>query len=174
MPDWKKRVNKERAADLNGETLEAATYYQGFGSAAGQIAFGMASGVGRMTNLVTNADAQADGADLRTKIITRKRDGFNMPEGSVAASFPNIVGIFAITDKRLIAFPYKQGFFSTKILDPVVSVDREQLAGWSYRKGSLVWSVFLAFVDESDLGLEIPRVNKPSAFVEALGIPEMS
>ena len=46
MPDWTKRVKQERAKDLRpGEQVVAACYYQGLGSARGQIAYGMTAGV---------------------------------------------------------------------------------------------------------------------------------
>lgn len=89
----------------------------------------------------------------------------------MAASLPGPVGIFAVTNQRVLVFAFKQGFFSTKILDPVATFTFEELTGWAYSPGKLVGTVHLAFSDGSTTGIEIPRINKPATFAETLGIP---
>jgi len=166
MPDWTSRVTKDRADDLApGEQVRAATYFQGRGSAMGQITFGVASGI------VGGAFGNRTGLDARNKIIERSRAGFHTPEGSIAAGIPDDKGVLAVTTDRLIVFGYKQGVFSTKILDPVVDIAIERLVGWSYTSGKVASVLNLAFDDDSDVGVELPMANRPDRFAEALEIP---
>ncbi len=46
MPDWTKRVREERAADIAPDEVQAACYFQGRGSAIGQITYGAVRGIG--------------------------------------------------------------------------------------------------------------------------------
>lgn len=166
LPKWAARVAKDRAQDLReGEQVVAATYFQGRGSAAGQVMFGAVSGT--VGGLIANRLAHNQGS----RHIERSRTGFHRPEGSIAAALPDHVGVLAITDQRLLGFGYKQGAFRTAILDPVVDIPIERLVGWSFSPGKLTAVLNLAFDDGSDTGVEIPRVNKPNEFAEALGIP---
>lgn len=166
MPDWTARVTKDRAGDLAAdEQVRAATYFQGRGSAMGQITFGLATGI------VGGALANSKGLDARNKIIERSRSGFHTPDGSIAARIPDDKGILAVTTHRLIVFGYKQGVFSTKVLDPVVDIPFERLAGWSYTSKKVASVLNLAFDDDSDVGIELPRANRPDQFAEALDIP---
>jgi len=165
MPNWFKRVTKERSQDLlPGETLRAATYYQGYGSAAGQIAYGATRGAG-------GALREERAGDLRASAMARAGSVHDAPEGSMAAHIPHPVGVLAVTDQRVVFFGYKQGFFTTKILDPAASFTFQQLTGWSYQRGSLVSTLHMSFADGSTVGLEIPRINKPDTFASTLGIP---
>lgn len=166
MPDWTARVTKDRAADLrDGEAVIAATYFQGRGSATGQIMFGAVTGMvgGALANRIAHSGRGAH--------LERSRSGFHRPEGSVAAEVPDDKGILAITDQRLIVFGYKQGMFSTRILDPVVDIPLERLAGWSYTPKKIASVLNLAFDDGSDTGIELPMANKPDRFAEELAIP---
>lgn len=165
MSRWFKRVSKERSQDLlPEETLRAATYFQGFGSASIHMARGLAT-AGRGSAILEGA---AEG-------INEAREAAGNPysasEGSLAAALSNPVGVLAVTDKRLIVFGFSQGFFTTKILDPTAIFPIEQVAGWSYKPGSLVGTLNLAFSDGSSAGLEIPRANMPAAFARTLDIP---
>lgn len=166
MPDWQARVTKERSHDLRaGEQVIAATYFQGRGSAVGQIMFGAVTGI------VGGAIANRIALDQRNAHLDRSREGFHRPEGSVAAAVPDDKGILAITDQRLIVFAYKQGVFSTKILDTLVDIPLEHLVGWSYTPKKVASVLNLAFDDGSDTGIELPMANKPDRFADALGIP---
>jgi hypothetical protein len=166
MPDWTARVAKQRSDDLAaGEVLRGAIYFQGRGSAVGQITFGLASG------LVGGALGNRVGLDKRNEILARSRSGFNTPEGSIAARVPDDKGVLAVTSDRLIVFGYTQGVFSTKIDAPVVDIPIERLVGWSYSPGKVAGVLNLAFDDESDVGIELPRANRPDRFAEQLGIP---
>lgn len=166
MPDWTARVTKDRAGDLAaGEAMHAAIYFQGRGSAMGQITFGLASGI------VGGALGNRKGLDVRNKIIDRSRAGFHTPDGSVAAKIPDDKGVLAVTTLRLIVFGYQQGVFSTKILDPVVDIPVDRLVGWSYTRGKVASVLNLAFDDDSDVGVELPRANRPDEFAERLQIP---
>ncbi|TVQ97362.1 MAG: hypothetical protein EA398_14655, partial [Deltaproteobacteria bacterium] len=165
MSKWFKRVMKERSQDLlPGETLRAATYFQSAGSASARIAGGMAHARG-------GSLAQERAGEAIQSAMQNASGRHHAPEGSHAALLPSPFGIFAVTDQRALVFGYKQGFFSTKILEPVAIYSFDQLTGMSYKPGSLVGTLNLAFSDSSTGGLEIPRVNKPAAFVETLGIP---
>jgi hypothetical protein len=166
MPDWTTRVTKDRAGDLTpGEQVLAATYFQGRGSAMGQITFGMATG------LIGGALGNRKGLDVRNTIIERSRAGFHTPDGSVAALVPDDKGVLAVTSQRLIVFGYKQGVFSTKIEDPIIDIPIDRLVGWSYTPGKVASVLNLAFDDDSDVGIELPRANKPDRFAETLDIP---
>jgi len=79
----------------------------------------------------------------------------------------------AVTDKRLVFFGYSQGLVKTRVEAPEASIDRTELVGWSYKSGKLSSVLNFAFSDESDVGIEIPRGNKPNAFAAELQIPEM-
>lgn len=166
LPKWAARVAKERAHDLRpGEQVIAATYYQGRGSTTGQVMFGAVGGI--VGGLAANAAAHHQ----RSRHLDRSKAGFHRPAGSVAAAVPDGVGVLAITDQRLIVFGYKQGGLRTKILDPVVDIPVQRLAGWSFTPGKLSAVLNLAFDDGSDTGIEIPRANKPKEFAATLGIP---
>lgn len=172
MPDWTKRVTKERAEDLGSdEKVVAATYFQGRGSTSGQVAFGMTRGIGRN---VMGAGAAADVIAARAggTAGARSREGQDVYEGSLAAKLPDDKGVLAVTDSRIIVFGYSQGVLKTKILDPVAVIDRSDLVGWSFKSGKLAAVVNLAFSDDSAVGIEVPRANKPSQFTTTLGIPE--
>lgn len=166
MPDWTARVAKQRSGDLAAdEELLGAIYFQGRGSAVGQITFGLASGI------VGGALGNRIALDKRNEILDRSRSGFHTPEGSIAARVPDDKGVLAVTSRRLIVFGYTQGVFSTKIEAPVVDIPIERLAGWSYTSGKVAAVLNLAFDDESDVGVELPRANRPDRFAEQLGIP---
>ncbi|HSL56294.1 MAG TPA: hypothetical protein VK866_00470 [Acidimicrobiales bacterium] len=166
MPDWTARVAKDRAGDLApGEELRAAIYFQGRGSAMGQITFGLASGI------VGGAVGNRIAVDKRNEILGRSRSAFHTPEGSIAARVPDDKGVLAVTTARLIVFGYKQGMFSTKVEAPVVDIPIERLVGWSYTSGKVASVLNLAFDDESDVGVELPRANRPDRFAEQLAIP---
>ncbi len=172
MPKWTTRLERERADDFHpGEAIRAASYFLGRGSTAGQIAFGMVRGVGRNV-LDAGAIADVAASQAGTDAAIRSRDGYNTFSGSIASTIPNDKGIIAITDSRIVVFGYKQGVFTTKILDVVTAIDRSHLVGWSYTPGKLATVVNMAFSDDSNVGIEIPRANKPSEFASTLGIPE--
>jgi len=174
MPDWIKRINKEQPQAIEAdETLIAASYFQGRGSAAGQIAFGMVRGIGTnvagIGSLVSGLTGSAAGATAGK----RPKSGYNTFEGSIADQIPNSKGVMAVTDKRLVFFGYKQGALKTRVEAPEASINRDELVGWSYKSGKVSSVLNFAFSDESDVGIEIPRANKPDAFAAELEIPEM-
>lgn len=171
MPDWIKRINKERQADLQpGEQLIAASYYQGRGSALGQLIFGVAREVG--TGLLpTQSLADRQGAEARDRVVQKARDVDNTPAGSIAGAIPDDKGVIAFTDHRIIVFGYKQGMFKTAIEDVAVSIDQAQLTGWSFSSAKVAGTLNMAFADGSDIGIEIPWANKPDEFAATLGVP---
>ena len=171
MPDWVKRVHKERSADLQGESVRAACYFQGYGSASSQIAYGMTRGI--LTDVADTPLGTAETFAGRAADRQRRRaEGANTaPDGSIAALFPNTKGVLAVTDGRLIAFTYKQGVFSTKIEEPAVVLPLTQLEGWFFKSGSIASVLSLAFTDDSEIHLELPVANKPNSFADTLQIP---
>jgi hypothetical protein len=168
------RLYKERAADLAGQKLIAASYFQGLGSAAGQLTFGLVHAAGQRASFINNAQAMQHAADTRQQVIARQREGFHRPPGSLAADFPDSKGVLAVTDSQLIVFDYHQGIFRTRVEAPVTRIVLSDLSGWSHSTGKFAWTLNLAFRDESDVGLDLPIANKPATFVEVLGIPAMS
>jgi hypothetical protein len=166
MVDWIKRINKSRARDIAGEALLAATYFQGRGSASAQILFGSLTSVGGA--LVNYAALQG-----RNRILEKAQEGHNTPPGSLADGFPDAKGVLAVTDKSLVVFGYHQGFFSTRIEDPVARIPRERVLGWSFKPGKIASLLNLAFDDDSTIGIELPMANKPAVFASALNIPTM-
>lgn len=166
MVDWKKRVAKSRAKDIEGETLLAATYFQGRGSTSAQIAFGALTSVG-------GAALNYVAVKGRNAILETSREGHNTPPGSLADGFPDAKGVLAVTDRTLVVFGYHQGFFSTRIEDPVARIPRERVVGWSFKPGKMASLLNLAFDDDSTIGIELPVANKPAAFAAALEIPTM-
>jgi hypothetical protein len=174
MPDWIKRVKKERAQDLRpDETVLAASYFLGRGGTAGQISFGLARGVG--TDVLGAPTGMADIAATAAgrEAISRSKEGYNTFEGSMAATIRDDKGILAVTNRRLIFFGYSQGMLKTKILDVATDIDRVNVVGWSFKPGKMAAVVNLAFSDGSSIGIEIPRANKPAEFASTLAIPEM-
>lgn len=170
MPDWKKRVSKERSEDLNGEPLVGATFFQGRGTLMGQLVFATVREFGHKADQGASvAIAAASVAGVNAK--ERGSQGYNTFDGSVAAQFPDDKGVLAFTDRRLIVFGYSQGMFKTKITDVVASVPLEQMVGWSYQSSKVSSVLNMAFKDGSDVGIELPRANKPDEFAAELGIP---
>lgn len=170
MPDWKKRVTKERLDDLNNEHLRAATFFQGRGTLMGQLVFATVREFGHKADQGAGiATAAASVAGVNAK--ERGSQGYNTFEGSIAAQFPDDRGVVAFTDRRLIVFGYSQGVFKTKITDVVASVPLEQMVGWSYQTSKVSSVLNMAFKDGSDVGIELPRANKPDEFAAELGIP---
>ncbi len=171
MPDWEKRVAKERASDFGpGENLRAATFFQGRGTLAGLIKFALVREVGG------NLGPSQSVADLRAAAAGRKtmaeaKEGHNTFEGSIAAQFPDDKGVVAFTNERLIVFGYSQGVFKTKITDVVATISLPDLVGWSYRTSKVSSVLEMAFSDGSNVGIELPRANKPDKFAATLGIP---
>lgn len=159
MPDWKKRLNKEQSEAFEpGEKLIAASYFQGRGSTAGSVGFAAAGG-GGVGLLVGSAMAKK----------AKKAD--NTPEDSIAAQLRHNKGVVAFTDRNIYVFGYKQGMVKPKILDPVAKISRNDLVGWSYKSGKLTGTINFAFADESDVGINIPKANKPDQFAAELAIP---
>jgi hypothetical protein len=166
-----KRVAETQGGHLGGdERLTAACYFQGRGSTAGQLTFGMTQGLGK---LAESKILEHKAGEARHAAMAGSKDGYNTFDGSIAARFPGDKGVVAVTDKRIIVFGYKQGVFKTKIEDPVAEIDLGQLAGWAYRRGKLASVLDMAFTDESSVGIELPRANKPDEFAAALNIPTM-
>lgn len=165
MSRWVKRVNGERAADLQGETLIAATYWQTLGSAAAQVQVGMTANSG-------NRVAQEHAADRAAEALSSGKASQNIFEGSLAATFPEVFGVLAVTERHLIPFAYHAGFFRTRIEDPTGRIPRERLAGWVWKPGTLLASFTFLFDDESCRIVEVPRANRPADFAAALGIPK--
>ncbi|MFA7439112.1 hypothetical protein [Castellaniella sp.] len=172
MNRWMARVKKERPADLAGQTLVAASYFQGLGSAAAQLTYGLAKAAGELNPLMSRADAEQRAASQSQQVIARTREGFHRPPGSLAAGFPDSKGVLAVTDSLLFVFGYHQGIFRTRIEAPQVCIALEDLTGWSHVRGSFAWTLNLSFNDDSDVGLDLPIANRPGAFIEALGIPQ--
>ncbi len=165
MSRWIKRVTKERADDLQGETLIAATYWQTLGVAAAQIQVGMTATSGNHT-------AKELSAERAFEALTSGQARQNIFEGSLAATFPETVGVLAVTDKHLILFGFTQGAFRTRIEDPTGRIPRERLAGWVWKPGMLLASFTFLFDDESCRIVEVPRANRPADFAAALDIPQ--
>jgi hypothetical protein len=166
MPDWMKRVTKSREADLEGETLIAATYFLGRGSTNGQILFGALSSVGGVAfNL-----AAVQG---RAQVMQSTRAGYDSPAGSLGASIPDSKGILAVTDRSLIVFGYRQGIFTTSIEAPVARIARDRLIGWSFTPGTMASVLNFAFDDGSTQGIELPVANRPAEFAARLEIPQL-
>jgi len=171
MPDWKARVQKEHSSDLeSGETLREATFFQGRGTLAGQLTFGMVEGLGRTMSGKGSVAGQI-GRRVAGPAGEAARKGYNTFEGSLAAQLPDDKGVVAVTDRRLLVFGYSQGVFRTRITDPVASIPLQDLHGWFYRPGKLAGVVDLIFSDGSTVGIEIGRANKPDRFAADLGIP---
>jgi hypothetical protein len=164
MPDWTKRIRKSRAKDIAGETLIAASYFLGRGSTTAQLMFGAVTSVG-------GAAFNYAAVQGRNTMLESAREGYHSPPGSLAASIPDSKGILAVTDKSLIVFGYRQGFFSTSIEDPVARIDRAHLVGWSLSPGKMASVLNLAFDDDSTQGIELPMANRPADFAAALDIP---
>jgi hypothetical protein len=164
------RIQKERPADLAGQQLTAAIYFQGLGSAAGQLTFGSVHAAGQRSSRINDAQALQNAAAARDEVIAREREGFHRPRGSLAADFPDSKGVLAVTDRQLIVFGYHQGLFRTRIEAPITRIALSDLSGWSHTPGGFAWTLNLAFRDDSDVGLDLPIANKPAEFVEALGI----
>ncbi len=171
MPDWKARVLKERGPDLDpGETLREATFFQGRGTLAGQLTFGMVEGLGRTMSGRGSVAGQM-GHRMSGPAGEAAREGYDTFEGSLAAGLPNDKGVLAVTDRRLVVFGYSQGVFRTRITDPVTSIPLQDLRGWFYRPGKLAGVIDLSFSDGSTVGVEVGRANKPDQFAADLGIP---
>ncbi len=170
MQRWMNRVQKERPADLAGQQLSAAIYFQGLGSAAGQLTFGSVHAAGQRSSLINEAQAMQNAVAARDQVIAREREVFHRPRGSLAADFPDSKGVLAVTDRQLIVFGYHQGLFRTRIEAPITRIALSDLSGWSHTPGGFAWTLNLAFRDDSDVGLDLPMANKPAEFVEALGI----
>jgi len=168
MQRWMNRVQKERPADLAGQQLIAAIYFQGLGSAAGQLTFGSVHAAGQRSSRINDAQAMQNAFAARDEVIAREREGFHRPSGSLAADFPDSKGVLAVTDLQLIVFGYHQGLFRTRIEAPVTRIALSDLSGWSHTPGGFAWTLNLAFRDDSDVGLDLPIANKPAEFVEAL------
>ena len=174
MPNWIKRVNKERAQDLRpDETLLAASYFLGRGGTVGQIAFGMTRGIGRDVLGAQTGMVDVAATEAGRESISRSQEGYNTFEGSIAATIRDDKGVLAVTDRRLIFFGYSQGMMKTRILDVTADIDRVDVVGWSFQPGKMAAVVNLAFSDGSSIGIEIPRANKPAQFASTLAIPEM-
>ncbi len=171
MPDWKARVLKDRGSDLeSAETLREATFYQGRGTLAGQLTFGMVEGLGRTMSGKGSVAGQL-GRRMSGPAGEAAREGHNTFVGSLAAQLPDDKGVIAVSDRRLLVFGYSQGMFKTRITDPVASIPLEKLQGWFYRPGKLAGVVDLSFDDGSTVGIEIGRANRPDRFASSLGIP---
>lgn len=173
MQRWMNRVQKERPADLAGQRLIAASYFQGLGSAVGQLSFGLVHAVGQRSSLLSEAQAMQRAASARSEVIRREREGYHRPDGSIAARIPDSKGVLAVTNRQLIVFGYHQGFFRTRIEPPFARIEMSDLAGWSHATGKFAWTLNLVFSDDSDIGLDLPIANRPADFVEALAIPPM-
>jgi hypothetical protein len=165
MSRWIKRVTKERADDLKGEKVIAATYWQTLGSAAAQIQVGMTATSG-------NTVQKELSAERAVEALASGQARQNIFEGSIAATFPETFGVLAVTDKHLIPFGYSQGAFRTRIEDPTGHIPRERLAGWVWKPGMLLASFTFLFDDGSCRIVEVPRANRPADFAAALGIPK--
>ena len=165
MSRWVRRVSAERGADLQGETLIAATFWQTHGSAAAQVHIGMTATSG-------NSVPREHAADRAAEAMASGKARQNIFEGSLAASFPEVVGILAVTDKHLIPFAYHAGFFRSRIEDPTGRIPRERLADWFWKPGFVLASFTFLFDDESCRMIEVPRANRPASFAAALGIPK--
>jgi len=169
MPNWVKRITKERAEDLGAaETLVAATYFQGRGSTMAQVSFGAASGI------VGGAIGNRLGLDAQQRFLSKGKEGYNTFPGSMASRVPDDKGVLAVTSDRVIVFAYHQGALKTRIEAPVLAMAVADLVGWSYRSGKLAGVINLAFSDGSDVGIEVPRANRPEDFVTTLAIPSES
>lgn len=166
MVDWIKRIQKSRASDIAGESLIAASYFQGRGSAGAQLAFGALTSVG-------GAALNYAAVKGRNAILEHSRDGYNTPPGSLADSIPDTKGVLAVTEYSLIVFGYRQGIFSTAIEAPVARFARERVIGWSYASGKMASVLNLAFDDDSTIGIELPMANRPDRFAAALEIPSV-
>jgi len=89
MPDWIKRINKEYPQAIEAdETLIAASYFQGRGTAAGQIAFGMVQGIHKSVPGIGRAISHSKSVIAREAASKRSKSGYNTFEGSIASQIP--------------------------------------------------------------------------------------
>ncbi len=168
MKRWMGRIQKDRRADLAGQPLIAASYFQGLGSAAGQLTFGLMHAAGKRASFINEAQAVQYAQQARSEVMQRERKGFYRPAGSMAAGFPDSKGVLAVTERELIVFGYHQGIFRTRVEAPITRIALGDLSGWSHCRGKFAWTLNLAFCDDSDVGLDLPIANKPAEFIKAL------
>lgn len=167
MPDWKKRVLKDRSGDLQAdEELVDACFFQGRGTLSAMLDFAV-----KHHYAEGNAIDEQAASVSRDKVKQLNLDKNFAPEGSLASKVPDDKGVIAITTQRLIVFGYKQGIFKTAVEAPTLAVSRQSIVDWQYQSGKATSLMGMQFDDESSVAIELPRLNKPDDFARAIGIP---
>jgi hypothetical protein len=168
MPDWKKRVSKDRAGDLRAdEELIDACFFQGRGTLSAMVRFGAIQEFAPGPDFVVDREA----ARAQNQAMAAGQAKNFTPDGSLAARIPDDKGVIAITTQRVLVFGYKQGVFSTKIEDLALDVSRQEVVDWQYQSGKATSLMGMTFTDESSIAIELPRLNKPDDFARAINIP---
>jgi len=148
--DWKKKVLKSAAGDLDvDETLLAATFLQAGGATRKMMMGGAIGG--------------AIGAVVASK--TGNKTNCDVP-GSLAAGFPKPPVILGLTPRRLVAWSQNQ--ITGRPKDLLGSISVSSVSGFDVGEGRLTRPVVLQFVDGSAVAGEAPTGAKPEEFAAAL------
>lgn len=160
MANFAKKVEKNCAADLNGEQIIAATIAQPLGSFTKQVAFGAVGGlvgVAAGAALEKKKQKKAENAD--------EAEGVDTGDDTLASELPKVAMLIAVTEKRLLFF--EQSKMSGKPKGLVAAFDHSQVAGMEVEMGKLKGMLKVHFGDESAVTFEVLKASKPDKFIAA-------
>lgn len=152
MVDWKKKIEKNCAGDLQvDEQLEAGLFVQPAGGTARVVGMQLGGVVGVAAVARSQKKKQA-AAEIHT-------------DTGIGAQLGGNRHVLGLTAKRLLVWGHSQLSGKPKELELAIPLD--DLVSISHEKGKLTTKMIFEFSDGSGAIVEAPKLTDPDTFIEA-------